>query len=363
MELNVYDLVRIRLHNVPTVLENFLNAEYYQLMDRGGSSSTQVDVEVSFRDSDHGAASFTAVKAPVGFDAQGAFLFDKNSRICRIHLEDFSKTVTQVECDSDFNLHFIAIIIEYLISSKLLLKGAVFCHASAFEMDGKLIMLPAWRHVGKTSTLLTFLRAGAQYISDDWVLFFSDGQIASLPKRLNLLYHNLSSFPFLLGHVPAPIDAYVRFVQYANDGYIDLNEEMIRFLQEQIRIRLDVEGVFGQKGKVGKKPLDSVFYLFRSLDPTRTVPEVEVREAPVEELATRITEAVAFEQSHFHALYAAQKSISGITDPVLEKRYERIESIYLEGLKKIQNLYLATVHQHLDPEHLKSRILDKIRKN
>ena len=355
MRLNVYNLVHITVNNAPKHIDTFLKNEYSLLIDKDNNTATDILVEFTPDITAH--KNFITISPPVGYDREGVFWFDMKGKVCRIELDDFEHKATKVFCNNEFNLHFIAIIIEYLIGFKLLKKDVALCHASAFEWGDKVFMLPAWRHVGKTSILLSFLRDGAKYISDDWVLFYKDGSIASLPKRLNLLYHNLTTFKFLYNHIPDPIKAYTEFIRYANEGHIDLDDGMLSFLQEQIRIRLDVEPIFGHSGDIKKNKCHSVIYLSREIHRIKNDIPLSFTPMNLDVMTTRVVQAVTFEQSHFHTLYIAHKAMTGRTEPFLENRHKKLTEIYRSGLNACQNKYLASFYNSLDHVELKQEIL------
>ncbi|WP_155118174.1 hypothetical protein [Halorubrum sp. T3] len=89
-------------------------------------------------------------------------------------------------------------IVEGLFRKRLLDEGIAMIHASAVSYNGDTYVFPAWRHTGKTNTMLSFLMEGASYLGDDRVLITKDGQIYSFPTMIHLLMYNYNSFPELL---------------------------------------------------------------------------------------------------------------------------------------------------------------------
>lgn len=64
-------------------------------------------------------------------------------------------------------------------------------HASAVYTNGTTLVFPAWRHTGKTNTLLTILREhGGEYLSDDRLWIDADGIAYGFPVPVNLLPYN-----------------------------------------------------------------------------------------------------------------------------------------------------------------------------
>ena len=92
------------------------------------------------------------------------------------------------------NLHRFRTIIEGEIRKGLASDGLVMVHASAVKYDSKVYAFPAWRHTGKTNTMLTLLDAGADYLGDDRVLIDSEGTIYPFPTKLHLMSYNIQAF-------------------------------------------------------------------------------------------------------------------------------------------------------------------------
>lgn len=70
-------------------------------------------------------------------------------------------------------------------------------HASAVVYNGKTIVLPAWRHTGKTNTMLELLNRGASFLTDDRLWLNKNGTAHPYPVSINLLPYNFRAFPDL----------------------------------------------------------------------------------------------------------------------------------------------------------------------
>ncbi|MGM0718238.1 MAG: hypothetical protein ACQET5_13950, partial [Halobacteriota archaeon] len=57
--------------------------------------------------------------------------------------------------------------VEFRIRQELVKEDRALVHASGIELNGETTLFPAWRGGGKTNTLLSMLREGAGYLSDD----------------------------------------------------------------------------------------------------------------------------------------------------------------------------------------------------
>lgn len=87
--------------------------------------------------------------------------------------------------------HLIAIINVIAVS-----KGVVPLHASAFEYNGKGVLVTGWAKGGKTETLLAFATKGAHYLGDEWIYLPSDGQhMYGIPEPIRLWKWHFDEMP------------------------------------------------------------------------------------------------------------------------------------------------------------------------
>ncbi len=64
--------------------------------------------------------------------------------------------------------------------------GLVFIHAGAVAVDGRVIVLPGTSMAGKTTLVAALVRAGAQYLSDEYAVFDADGLVHPFARRLSV---------------------------------------------------------------------------------------------------------------------------------------------------------------------------------
>jgi hypothetical protein len=90
---------------------------------------------------------------------------------------------------------YVIYIVEFELRKRLAEEGRALVHASGVTMDGHTTLFPAWRGAGKTNTLLSLLRAGGDFMSDDRLWVGSDGSVQGYPLAVNMQPYNLESFP------------------------------------------------------------------------------------------------------------------------------------------------------------------------
>ncbi|MBS1849145.1 MAG: hypothetical protein JST73_12790 [Actinobacteria bacterium] len=64
--------------------------------------------------------------------------------------------------------------------------GRVFIHAGVVGVDGRAVVLPGRSMAGKTTLVAALLRAGADYLSDEYAVIDPDGLVHAYPRRLSI---------------------------------------------------------------------------------------------------------------------------------------------------------------------------------
>lgn len=83
-----------------------------------------------------------------------------------------------------------------IINLSALSRGFVPLHGSAFEYQGKGVVVAGWAKGGKTELLLAFMSHGAQYVGDEWIYLSPDGDAAyGLPEPIKLWDWHLQDLP------------------------------------------------------------------------------------------------------------------------------------------------------------------------
>ncbi len=355
MIFDLDQLIKIDIINPPAQHRDYIEKEYHYLV-----SSTILendhDARITFRDDlNFDPDRAVSVGSPVGYDRDGVFWFDPSHELARIDFDNFEYGTTPLTVSSRFNEHFLYILVLYLISFKAIKRQAVFCHAAAVHYRGKTILIPSWRHVGKTNMLLAFLEDGGELIADDGVLLFDNGEILSYSKRVHLLYFNLMSYPHLFQNIEPSMRTLMNFVENARAGIYGISQETIELFQKLIRARIPNCFISGKEHKPKRYCCDAVIHLNQNLGKT----DNEVSLAPIHPdiLATKMTETTLFELSHFLTAYHTYALTQGKSVALLETSSERINKIFTRGFSKTDDLFELTFNRHLNAKETK-RLVD-----
>lgn len=83
-----------------------------------------------------------------------------------------------------------------IINLTVLAKGAVPVHASAFTFGGTGALVGGWANSGKTTALLAFMAAGAQYVADDYVYLVDGGRrMVGASQPISLSHRHFNDLP------------------------------------------------------------------------------------------------------------------------------------------------------------------------
>jgi len=88
-------------------------------------------------------------------------------------------------------------LIEGEIRQKAAEDDAAMIHASGVRYQDTVTLFPAWRHTGKTNTMILLLQKGAQMLSDDRLWIEADGTVHPYHVPVHILPYNFRSFPNL----------------------------------------------------------------------------------------------------------------------------------------------------------------------
>lgn len=117
------------------------------------------------------------------FESEDALFINNSQNIIRIHcsLENFYITIGR---KADEAVAFFTV--EMLIRYYAPLFNLVFTHTGAFIYEGKVCSISAFGGVGKTEVMLKAMEYGAQFVSDDFAIFNSEGEIFPYTKSIYL---------------------------------------------------------------------------------------------------------------------------------------------------------------------------------
>jgi hypothetical protein len=184
--------------------------------------------------------------------------------------------------------------VEFRIRQELSKEGLALVHASGVEMNGVTTLFPAWRGSGKTNTLLSLLREGAGFLSDDRLWVGTDGTALGYPLSMNLKPYNTRSFPEIeVGHddlrdyVKDEVSQFIEMNVNSGESvaHKGINFLNTRYLEENGREFTKVPEIFPSTEQVAESTVDNVV----ALRAAPNADQVSVEEVSTGQMATEVT--------------------------------------------------------------------------
>ena len=173
-----------------------------QLGPMDHSLADQPDITIRFVDQLHTRALTYVGVGETGFDGENFYVLRGRGSTPAKALLPFDEIggSLQIVCERRMPVvpHLLA-----CINMAALTKGALPLHASAFEQDGRGVLVMGWAKGGKTEALLAHKDRGARYIGDEWVYVTPDGRMLGLPEPIRLWAWHLAQQPDVLAARPA----------------------------------------------------------------------------------------------------------------------------------------------------------------
>lgn len=228
-------------------------------------------------------------------------------------------------------------------------------HASGVSLDGQTTLFPAWRGGGKTNTLLSLLREGAGFLSDDRLWVGSDGSALGYPLGVNLGPYNIGSFP----EIEVEHDTTEDRIRHEAHEFIDkqveqgasLPETAISFLNDTLlgsnnRDFTDVTSVYPGADFVEESTVDNVVFLQAAPD----ADNISVEQITTEEAMSGVTAICNFEwdgrlREYFHAYDALVDG--GDMVETLDQVVQKERAVFRELFEDVR-VYRARVPRKAD---------------
>ncbi len=177
---NLHNLVRVKLTGAPSHLSEYFAREF-------GSAKSDaigdVDIEVVFTDN-LGEVVSQNKHGQIIRRADGSEAFSVYGVCWRF--EDLDGPFV-IRCETAVNARWAWHMVEQLIKVRLLQRGFAMVHAAAFADQGGACALVGLSHMGKTSILINALRAGCEYMADDFLIVSANGlALAYAPSHIEL---------------------------------------------------------------------------------------------------------------------------------------------------------------------------------
>ena len=168
-DYDLYGLIRIRLVDPPPGILGRLRRELGPL--RASKDGPDPDLSIRFVDALPISNDLRYLGLhQAAYDAGTFYLLDSQGRRAAVAIDQLGEPC-EVVCEREM-AHIP--LLRDAVSLRLLAKGHVMLHSSAFIAEGKTVLVTGWQKGGKTELLLGFMSDGARFVSDEWTVLRKD---------------------------------------------------------------------------------------------------------------------------------------------------------------------------------------------
>lgn len=247
-----------------------------------------------------------------GFTRDGFYILRSSKRACKVKI-DFTQIGEHVDLLCEHGLRAIPLLLP-MVMLRLLRKGYVGVHASAFHFQKAGILVTGWSKGGKSEALLAFARYGARYLGDEWIILSPDGErMFGIPENMRLWDWHLAQLPdgkHLLNREKRFLFKIIKFLDSTrrslsrgplrNTLPVRYLREMMPALNRQRNITQRPQAIFGESvGPLVGRP-DRVFLLV-----SHAAPEIRIEQAESDEVIGRMLASTEYELQPLRQMYLA----------------------------------------------------------
>ena len=325
--------VTIKLVNINDVYWKKLKEEFYF---RELKSDDKFSLSIVFkRDVDLHELSIVTHNGPIASDKFGVFFKDQDDKIARFKISENNNDIISFEIQEGFDPHFFYIIVLYCSSILFQNYGGAFVHAACLRKKQDYILLPAWRHAGKTHLALSFMADGYDLVTDDGAWINSSGKIYPLSRNIHILYHNIKINSDLVTLIDCDQIETFDFISNIEKSDLLISKEHLRYLRSKFRVRIPIKKIWdGHELSLSKD--SKVILLNRSQGPTKSFGYKKIEK---KELVNMMFSSSKFELSFMFDLYNIFKSRFGVKIELFESYDNNFISNINAGFQCIPDFY------------------------
>jgi hypothetical protein len=325
---SVHGLVTIRLIGAP---QSAVRSLVRILGQSQGSSSDEPDICITFTDHLTKTNDLRYIGLnEAAFDGDSFYCLDNLGYRTQI---DFDRLGDRCELVCERGVSVIPHLVP-ILGLRLLRKGYVLLHSSAFVYEDHGILVTGWEKGGKTETLLPFMAAGAHYLADEWTIVSpTDGIMWGLSGMTQVWSWHFRYLPQYWARIRTTDRHRIRLVRLYQRLYHALPVALRgRGLPAQWLHRLSLEGgvpLLGQSRSApeilfrdriwqGPAKLDRLFLATLAPGETHVLPVQTV------EIARRMIASLAYERRHLlNAYHQFRFAFPGRKNHLLETASEQ----------------------------------------
>ena len=264
------------------------------------------DITIRFVDRlDTGPLTYVGV-GDTGFDEDGFYLLRGRGGAPAKALFPFDQVGEHLEVVCEREMPAVPHLLP-AINMVALSKNVLPLHASAYEQDGRCVLVTGWAKGGKTESLLAAMQRGACYVGDEWIYITQDGEIMGLPEPIRLWAWHLAQQPDVLSSRTASerrkLSVWRNLASLAEAaGTSGAGSGLARraqpLLQRQAYLQISPEELFGRERMSLHGRLDAAVLML-----SHDCEDIIMERARPDELSGRMAASLTYEREQFMAHY------------------------------------------------------------
>lgn len=339
IEHSVHGLVTIRLEGAPARIAEAITGQLGPSQAPCAAPSTEPDITISFSEKLSTCGDLRLLELnQAAFDDKSFYLLDSEGNRARI---DFDSVGERCHMECELGINSVPLLLP-LVGLRLLRKGYVLLHSAAFVYRGEGILVTGWQKGGKTEMLLSFMQAGARYVSDEWTIVGGEPpRLYGLAGRVKVWDWHLHSLPRYLARIPSTSRYRLRLLRLyrklmALPGLSGLNRGPFGLLHGLSReagsvflglVSVAPNVLFAGNVWAGAAPLDRVFLALLGKD------GIEVHPTDPSEVARRMVSSLAYERNSLLEAYQKFRfAFPNRPNAFIETAQDREQEILLAAL-------------------------------
>lgn len=178
---------------------------------------------------------------------------------------DSLSKISKIQFSENFPKMQASMIIDSIMRFRLGRFDISLVHAAAVSKNGKGVLIPAWKGMGKTALTIKLLKSGYEYLADDRVWVSSRGSIYSYPRYVVLKdsnYHYFPDFMTLIIRVKYRLTKAISLVEWRFSGANLLRKVLYRVFKVKAR-HFHVQKLLPDIVVASRANLNFTFILYR----------------------------------------------------------------------------------------------------
>ena len=290
--------VRAAFYDIPNDYLEHLLAEFHLEEEKERYESSIV---FSFHDDlKVNLDAISRFKGPVAVDQKGLFFIDQADHIVRVEFRECENELVRMnfEVQYGFDPHFFYIIVLYAVSIAFVALGGAFVHAACLQRDEEVMLIPAWRHAGKTHLAFSLMKMGYKLVSDDGIWLSSKGEIYPVSKMIHILYHNVKLNHNLMAYLDEEDCKFFRLLESLDNQVDLLTNKQLRYMKSKFRVRKRINNYSNTQLRLSKT--SRIILLNRN--PTLHL-DHQVKDVSIDIIHRNICASSKFELAHIFDLF------------------------------------------------------------